>query len=488
MKDNIKKIILLFIGVIVATFCLELVLNLVHSKILLDKVEHEGWKLDLKDNFTYKFFEYLYVDIYNNYYKLDNDEIYRVVRKSPFTPDAYKEKYFQKQKHKDTNRIFIIGESVAENYPKELLENNLKKFIAEKKFEVINAGTGSYESLRVSKILKEIVNYSPDYIIVLVGNNDGIFNPIEINYFPYKYKIFRRSIVLNRLSNYFIKREYYDFDHIQPFFEKNVLSMVKRTKNICPIFFVTLPHNLEWSCVEDISGFFKNFPFISKENDGKEKYFINRRNFLKSLPKLYSHVHIVDYDKELKKYVYPGYKVFTDNDHYYSHWYDFISRLFIEKTFNINTNINEDYFNNLLNLSKDNIVYCLLEHDYNLEQHPDDYDKSIKLNITLYFLDRDLFLKTQEKMIKKKKNLQIISSIYVLVLYDNDKDLLFKYMNKADMLGIKTKEYYLVKTLAYIKYKNIQMAKKYFNLAKELDEHNEININFEELKNVFNKK
>ncbi|MCR4663444.1 MAG: hypothetical protein K5622_06140, partial [Endomicrobiaceae bacterium] len=90
-----------------------------------------------------------------------------------------------------------------------------------------------------------------------------------------------------------------------------------------------------------------------------------------------------------------------------------------------------------------------------------------------------------KEFIENNKYLNFIASIHVLILYDNDKNLLFDYLKKIDKLGIQTKEYYLLKTLAYIKYKNINKAKKYFDLAKSIDENGEIKISLENLKDVY---
>lgn len=471
-----KKILLVLVGISISIICLEFVLQIIKPPMLFDVVvKHEDWDLDIKDSFTYKFFKYLYVDIYDNYYKLDN-KIYRVNRVSPFTPDAPKKKFFNREKAKDTKRIFIIGESVAEFYPKENLEDNLKQFVPNQKFEVINAGTGSYESLRVGKILKEIINYKPDYVIVLVGNNDGTFDPIEINYFPYKYKLFRKSYILNRLSNYFVKREHYNFDNIEPFFEKNIVDMVQNTKDICPMFFVTLPHNLQWS----LSCFFDSFPLIDESEDVyREKIYIERRNFLKQLTKKYNWVRVIDFDKELKKYIYPDYKVFMDKDHYHFAFYDLISRLFVETILKKPTNINKEYINDIVNFS-------LNDMENWLDRGDNRYNRKVKIIREIYFYDssklKNILLK---KYIEENSYINIIASIHVLILYDNDKNLLFEYLKEIDKAGIKTKEYCLLKSLAYIKYKDINKAKQYFDLAKSIDENNEIQISFENLKGVF---
>ena len=429
-----KKILLALVGIFISIICLEFVLQIIKPPMLFDVVvKHEDHEMNVKDSFTYKFFKYLYIDIYDKYYKLDKEGIYRVQRVSPFTPDAPQKKFFNKKREKDTKRIFIVGESVAEYYPKENLEDNLRHFIPNQKFEVINAGTGSYESLRVSKIVKEVINYKPDYIIVLVGNNDGIFEPIEVNYFPYKYKLFRKSYILNRLSNYFVKREHYNFDNIEPFFEKNVVDMVKNTKNVCPIFFVTLPHNLQWSS----DRFFDSYPLIDEKEDlYRENIFIQRRNFIRQLVNEYNWVSVIDFDKELKKYIYPDYKVFIDNDHYYYRFYDVISKLFVEKILNKSTNINKFYINDIINNTLNEIEGVLYYEE-------DNYNRTVKIIREIYFHDssklKNILLK---EYIEQSSYINIIASIHVLILYDNDKNLLFKYLNKIDELGINTKEYY----------------------------------------------
>ena len=473
-----KKISSILIGILLSIICLETVFQIIRPQMLFDTlIEHDGVNMDIKDSFMYKFFKYLYLDIYDNYYKLDKNNIYRVQRIGPFLSRNLKEKFFNKKKQKDVKRIFIVGESVAEFYPKENLEQNLKYFIPDKKFEIINAGTGSYDSVRISKIVKEIVNYHPDYIIILIGNNDGIFKPIEINYLPYRYKLFRKSYILNRLSNYLVRRKYYSFENIQPFFEENIVKILKHTKNVCPIFFVTLPHNLQYK----FGNFLDNFPLINDEEDlHRENIFIQRRNFIRQLTEKYSWVHIIDFDKELKKYIYPGYKVFMDNDHYHPGFYDLISKLFIAEFSNNFVNIDKNYINDIVKNNLNEIENCVSITIDNVN-----YNEVVKIIRELYFYDKH---KLKEVLLKKyleeyveAEFSNLFVCLHILILYDNDKDFLFSYFDKIDRLGICNEDYYLLKSLAYIKYNNINKAKEYLSLAKKLDKHNEIQISIEEI-------
>ena len=90
-------------------------------------------------------------------------------------------------------RVFIIGESVAE-----ILESGsyalygaahrgglagqppgdgLSTGKANSGLEIINCGMGGYESVRIYGILKEVLRYSPDLLVVLSGNNEGSPEP-----------------------------------------------------------------------------------------------------------------------------------------------------------------------------------------------------------------------------------------------------------------------------------------------------------------------
>lgn len=455
-----KKILLLLFSIVSSVFLLELCLQIIKPKMLFDSANHVDCfsmdKIKDKDSFDNKLFKYLYIDIYDNYLNLKNGICY-VQRQNPFMPNDYKNRYFKKKKDKDVKRIFIIGESVADFYPKEFLEKNLMEFVPNQKFEVINAGTCSYESVRINRILNEVIKYDPDYFIVCIGNNDGLFEPIEINYFPYKYKLFRTSYILNRLSNYFIKRKYYNVDDIQPFFEKNIIKMIMATKNKCPIIFVTLPRNLEW---KDNLSFIDNFPLINNTINDDETAFVNRRNFLRKLPQKYSWVKIIDYDKELKSHTFPGYNVFRDLEHYHDCFYDLISKMFIEQCYNISFNIDKEYIDSLLKYAAENNIH--------IDENFSPYDRDIKLLKILYLHNTEYFMTLFNKYYEEKYYSKIFPWLHILILYDNDKKLLFSCFNKLDKANINSYEYYFLKALGYYKYNNIDMAKTNLDIANKL--------------------
>ncbi|MFC1809649.1 hypothetical protein ACFL3D_05995 [Candidatus Omnitrophota bacterium] len=71
-----------------------------------------------------------------------------------------------------TKRIFIVGGSIAHMFQENLLQEHLSEVYPGEEIEVINCGAAAYDSYRVLLMVKEIVNYKPDLIIVMSGNNE----------------------------------------------------------------------------------------------------------------------------------------------------------------------------------------------------------------------------------------------------------------------------------------------------------------------------
>jgi len=119
-------------------------------------------------------FKAQYEDIYKRFFKKirlsDGTSVYKTQRKQEI------EEFFPAHKIKGTKRIFVLGGSVAysfsrqqdREYIKELLEASLPG----EKFEIIGCGMAAYDSYRESLIHKEILNYEPDLIVLLSGNNE----------------------------------------------------------------------------------------------------------------------------------------------------------------------------------------------------------------------------------------------------------------------------------------------------------------------------
>lgn len=65
-------------------------------------------------------------------------------------------------------RVFVLGESVAT-----LLDTVDRLKVRVPGLEVINCGMGGYETSRIQDVFREILEYEPDLVVILSGNNEG---------------------------------------------------------------------------------------------------------------------------------------------------------------------------------------------------------------------------------------------------------------------------------------------------------------------------
>ena len=86
---------------------------------------------------------------------------------------------FAVNKAANTKRIFVLGGSTVQGRPyatetafSTWLQLSLQAADSETRFEVINCGGVSYASYRVAKILDEVLQYSPDAIVICTGHNE----------------------------------------------------------------------------------------------------------------------------------------------------------------------------------------------------------------------------------------------------------------------------------------------------------------------------
>lgn len=476
MKKFIKYLFLVFLGIIGAFIIAEILMQIIKPPMLFDKAKHCNYDTSIFESSTdsMDFFRYLYVDIYDDYFKLAGN-LYRIKRIGPFFPDLKRNQTFTKIKKSDTVRIFIAGESVAEQFSGGILQQTLGQDI-HKKFEIINAGTGSYESYRIKRVVKEILKHQPDYIVIMIGHNDGMFEPLEINYFPYKYKIFRTSYVLNRLSNWFIKRRHLKDEECMPFFQKNVLSIVKSAKNKSKLIFVTLPRSSVYFNIP----FEENFPEIQHCLTNHER-FETRRQFLKSLPQKYSWVSIADYDAVLNEITHKnlGYNIFVDNEHYHSNMYRVVSRLISEQVLKKTLKIDADY---IFNLMKEN-DFKMQEYFINNYIEDENWDmfgnylKSYYVSEKLYNNDKKEFEYFFEKVLNNNNKVVICAGSHFLILSGNERQAL-RYLNVFLMKNPENDKGYLLKALAYYKLGDRQLSEKYFNIAKKLNPKSDFDLEY----------
>lgn len=189
-------------------------------------------------------FDLYYKDIFNPFFKKikeDGDFFYISQKKIGGM------RKFPVKKSSDI-RIFIVGGSVAAIFGVEF-EYILESFIEGYDFEVINCGVGGYDSFRTQLVVKEIVNYDPDLIVVLSGNNE--YYPksgFNINAY-YIDKFLKKSYIYCFLQNK-LKLLYPKKDNLLGRskkkrlldYKKNIKRIIKiANKNNIPIMLSTLP-------------------------------------------------------------------------------------------------------------------------------------------------------------------------------------------------------------------------------------------------------
>ena len=440
-----KKIILLFLSIITSVFAVEIIFHMLNYQMKIDDIDPY---FDLFGDKS-KLIKDHYLDIYDKFFIEDNG--YYIKQRNSLIDVG--EQKFNKNKDNGIKRIFIVGESVAAYYDTEILKNNLEYFIPKQKFEIINAGMGAYDSYRIEKILKEIMNYSPDYIIMMLGSNDGnLHNPIMINYLPYKYAIFRKSYVLNSISNVIMPRYRYDMKNIFPFFKHNIKKMLKDVNSKCPIIFVTLPKNEE----------------------AESNILDERRNFIRSLPNNFKFVYVADFDKELKSFIKKvKYDVFLDHYHYHKLFYDLISKLIIcevDKNISIKVreNINKEYIFNLLEkdvdfmfneimreikgYNFDNFIEYVKQIDKDINNYDDEYRTNFFKVLTYIYR-----LYTRSNLVQSNKEKEEITYMLLEML----SDMITKYPDKEAL--------YVLKAILYFKTGNKDLFDENINIALKIN-------------------
>ena len=109
---------------------------------------------------------------------------------NPTRPGYAEQSSFIMPKPKDTQRIFLIGESAAKGYPQprnlamsEFLQTMLGDVLPQKRVEVINLGTTAVASFPLVYQVQDALRYQPDWFVFYVGNNEffGAYGTASIN-------------------------------------------------------------------------------------------------------------------------------------------------------------------------------------------------------------------------------------------------------------------------------------------------------------------
>ncbi|MBI5247494.1 MAG: SGNH/GDSL hydrolase family protein [Elusimicrobia bacterium] len=127
-----------------------------------------------------------------------------------------------------TLRVFLIGGSIAHSfgntwYPDmspaqarliddDRFYDDLRLSLPRNRIELVNCGMDGYDSVRESKILGEILDYSPDLIILMTGHNEGLGSGLPNESLYALQKELSRLAVFRRLVQLLGKRGTTDQD------------------------------------------------------------------------------------------------------------------------------------------------------------------------------------------------------------------------------------------------------------------------------------
>ena len=207
---------------------------------------------------TPELFHYEHLAIYDPLFKIAEHKGRKLYVPARKTNSA---KPFLADKGPDNVRIFLTGGSLVEDWNALQLEEKVNRILQENKVkkscEVINCGMAAYDSYRVSLIIKEIINYKPDLVIVLTGNNENIYDKnlnitlFNVNRFLRKFRVYRKiqDIVIKKRGRkqaaFNLDRENIDLPEKLLKYKENINQIIQLTesKNI-PLLLGSLPINL----------------------------------------------------------------------------------------------------------------------------------------------------------------------------------------------------------------------------------------------------
>jgi len=477
-----KKILLIILGLILGLIFSEIILCLCSFDVL-----YKTKDIYVDSNFDLqRYFKWAYIDIHKPFFTIGK-KFFSVKREDIFFP--YKKKRYLLKKENNAKRIFILGESVAKLYPEEILKKELSYHF--NNIEIINAGMGAYDSYRIEKISKELKSLQPDYVIVCIGNNDGIPNvwsgcaidPVDIDYLPYKYPIIKKFKSLSLISKLVCPEIKLTKDNVEKNFQKNIIKILDNLK-FTNVIFCVLPNN-EYFRKGDI------FTNIVQE-ESKEYYlkniwknsfeyslFLKRMEFLKQMSIKHKNVYIADLADTLKKYTNNnlGYNVFIDDCHFSDATYLLLSKLIVniivkkDKNENLNIDISLKEYNKLL--ENDNMKILEIEQQY---IHLFERLKLLFLcNETEFFKYYD---RIYDRFLKDKSYKQYLKLIICIDVLQYNNQIMFSKKQLKELIKIYPNRFEAYLIMGYIEYKDnkFKKADEYFAKVKELNIDSNIDV------------
>ena len=195
-------------------------------------------------------FDFYYSDINKRFFKLTFDRFAGGPIYASQRPRAAHQQFLA-AKPKGLVRIFVVGGSVANAYAGDAqirLRGYLSRIFPGKDFEVIGCGMGGYDSYRDSLVQKEILEYHPDAVVLMSGNNEfqgqDNVSPTLYHLTTRLRKLWVFRLALDRLRTPRQPRAATLQDRLARF-EANLRLMAGRAKQMnVPMIFCTLPANI----------------------------------------------------------------------------------------------------------------------------------------------------------------------------------------------------------------------------------------------------
>ncbi len=207
---------------------------------------------------TSELFKYEYLEIHEPFFKIKEQG-----KEKYYVPQRTKNsaKPFPVNKNSDKIRIFIAGGSFAVDWNTPLLEKQLNGILQQNNFkkscEIINCAMAVYDSYRVSLVVREIVKYRPDLIIVVCGNSENVYTKNSNATFHTIKRLLNKSWLFSTTQNTIAKisrrnqnvlepdKDNIDLSEKLEGYKRNMTTIYQlaKSKNI-PLITGTLPINL----------------------------------------------------------------------------------------------------------------------------------------------------------------------------------------------------------------------------------------------------
>ena len=168
-----------------------------------------------------------------------NGKTWEIPNSKVILVDAAHQKKFPAAKPPGTYRIFCIGQSTTEGYPfypragyPEWLGLILKDTLPGRRVEVINSGVSGSDSSRDLALVKEVLNYHPDLLVLYEGNNEQLYSRLRLlqNHLGKNFGEFlfwlRDYFPIVRLAAQYMPIARVDPEATMPLYEQNVRKMV----------------------------------------------------------------------------------------------------------------------------------------------------------------------------------------------------------------------------------------------------------------------